>query len=65
MHQLNRYDGASQADIHRDVCSLTDELLKLRNAKGYVEQSHLQRVRRQRAELQSLLRKPTLVWSAP
>lgn len=57
--------SASQADIHAEVCGLSERIVKMRNAKGYGEQAKLQRLRRQRSELQAKLAKPTLAWVNP
>jgi hypothetical protein len=61
-----QYAGRSQADIHKAVCALTDDILKLRKkAHTYGERMRLQRLRQQRAQLQELLNGPVLVWIAP
>lgn len=58
------YAGRSQEEIYRTVCEISRDIVKLRATKSWLEQSRLQRLRRERAALQALLRKPTLVWSA-
>lgn len=58
------YAGKSQAEIHQRICDMTAQILKLRKTYTYGEQARLQMLRQRRAQLQELLNKPTLVWSA-
>lgn len=59
------YKGKSQADIHEAVCAMSQRILLARKKTGYGAASDLQRLRRDRADLQALLNKPTLVWVNP
>ena len=63
------YAGMSQADILGEVCRLTDQINRAKahqaNKKSYNASVEVQRLTRQRAELQALLNKPRIVWSAP
>jgi hypothetical protein len=59
------YRDKPQAEVHAAVCDLTVQIVPLLRSKGYVNQARLQKLRRQRSELQALLTRPTLVWVNP
>lgn len=58
----------SQAQLMGEICQLTDRLIAARwehrNKKSHATASEVQRLTRQRSELQAQLNKPRVVWSA-
>jgi hypothetical protein len=59
------YAGRSQDEIHRAVCALSADIVKLRGKGGYSQSVKVQKLRQQRADLQALLNKPLIVWNNP
>lgn len=62
------YDGKSQSEIMGEICRMTDQLTaarrQLAKKKSYGAAGEVQRITRQRSELQALLTKPQIVRSA-
>jgi len=56
------YKGKSQDEIMRAVIELSKDIVSIRSKGGWLAAERRQRLRQQRAELQTLLTKPHVVW---